>query len=252
MQKKESVELKVGIFVLMALAALGILVFKAGDFYLKPGYHLRLVFDYVSGVEKSSPVHLAGVQVGEITNVNVVRDAEGMTRVELTARIDQGIYIEEDAEARISTLGLLGEKYVEIRPGTTGAKTLPDGSTLVGKPPLALEEITKSGNRLIGKLEDTVENINKVVKDPEFQASVKNTFAKTDKTFTNAEVVTKNLLETTDDLKDAAKSARVVLGRLRDGEGTIGRLLKDDTIAKDTEAFVKDIKAHPWKLLKKD
>lgn len=252
MQKKEGVELKVGIFVLIALVALGMLVFRAGDFYLKPGYTIRLVFDYVSGIEKSSPVHLAGVQVGEVTSVKVMRDPEGVTQVELAARIDQGIYIEEDAEARISSLGLLGEKYVEILPGTVGTKTLSEGSTLIGKAPIVLEKITQSGNRLIGKLEETVDNINKVVKDPEFQASVKNTFAKTDKTFTHAEVVTKNLLETTDDLKDAAKSARVVLGRMRDGEGSIGRLLKDDTIAKDLEAFVKDIKAHPWKLLKKD
>jgi hypothetical protein len=59
-------------------------------------------------------------------------------------------------------------------------------------------------------------------------------------------------MEMTDDLKDAAKSMRVVFGRLRDGEGTIGRLLKDEKMAKDLEEFVVDIKTHPWKLLKRD
>jgi len=251
MMKKESIELKVGIFVMLALAALSVLVFKAGDFYLKPGYNIRLVFDYVSGIEKGSPAHLAGVQVGEVTSIRVVRDADGVTKVELGARIHQGIFIEEDAEARISTLGLLGEKYVEILPGTSGAKTISDGSTLIGQAPIVLEKITQSGNRLILKIEDAVDNINKVVKDPEFQSSVKKTFANSEKTFGHGEIAMKNLVEITEDLKDTAKSAKLVMARLRDGQGTIGKLLTEDKIAKELEDFVKDIKAHPWKLLKK-
>ena len=242
--KKANLEFKVGIFVFLALAALLTLVFKTGDFYMKPGYTVRLIFDFVSGVDKGSPVRLAGVNVGEVTQIKIIRNTEGVTQAEVTARIDQGVYIEEDADVRINTLGLLGEKYVEILPGTTGNKTLSDSSVLVGKTPVLLEKITESGNRLINKIEHTVDNINEVVADPQFKESVKNTFG-------NAERVTKNLESTTDDLKDAAKSARIVLGGMRDGEGSIGRLLKNDQMAKDLEDFVKDIKAHPWKLLKR-
>ena len=242
--KKANLEFKVGIFVFLALAGLLTLVFKTGDFYMKPGYTVRLIFDFVSGVDKGSPVRVAGVNVGEVTQIKIIRNTEGVTQAEVTARIDQGVYIEEDADVRINTLGLLGEKYVEILPGTTGNKTLSDSSVLVGKTPVLLEKITESGNRLINKIEHTVDNINEVIADPQFKESVKNTFG-------NAERVTKNLESTTDDLKDAAKSARIVLGRMRDGEGSIGRFLKNDQMAKDLEDFVKDIKAHPWKLLKR-
>ncbi len=243
--KKESVELKVGVFVLIGLAALAVLVFKAGDFYLKPGYTIRFLFDFVSGIDRGSPVRLAGVAVGEVKEIHVVRDEKGQTQVEIQAWIQQGVYIEEDAEVRINTLGLLGEKYVEILPGTSGNKTLSHGGVLMGKTPIVLEKLTESGNRLINKIEYTIDNVNEVVADPKFKASVKNTFG-------NAEVVSKNLTEMTDDLKDAAKSAKIVLGRLRDGEGSIGRLLKDDKMAKDLEAFAQEIKVHPWRLLKRD
>ncbi len=243
--KKVSLEFKLGIFVFFALCILIFMVFKAGDFYMKPGYTVRLVFDFVSGVDKGSVVRLAGVNVGEVTEIHIFRNAQGVTQAEVMARIDQGITIEEDADVRINTLGLLGEKYVEILPGSVGAKHLTDKSTLVGKTPVLLEKITESGNRLINKIERTVDNINEVVGDPKFKESVKNTFG-------NAEKVTSNLESTTDDLKDAAKSARIVLARLRDGEGSIGRLLKSDQAAKDLEDFVKEIKAHPWKLLKRD
>jgi len=243
--KKAGLELKVGIFVFVALAALAALVFKAGDFYLKPGYTIRIVFNFVSGVDKGTPVRLAGVSVGEIKEVHIIRDVEGATQVEMTAWIMKGAFIEEDAEARINSLGLLGEKYVEIIPGTGGNKTLSDGGTLNGKSPVGMDKFTESGNRLISKMEYTFDNVNEVVADSKFKTSLKNTFG-------NAEGVTENLREASDDLKDTLKSARIVMARLRDGEGSIGRLMKDDTMAKDMEAFVKDIKAHPWKLLKRD
>jgi len=242
--KKTNVELKVGGFVLIALILLAVLVFKAGDFYLKPGYTIRLNFDSVSGVESGSPVRLAGVNIGEVKSVQAIRNAEGKTYAEVVAWISQGVLIEQDAEVRVSSIGFLGERFVEILPGTSGSATVVPGAVLNGRPPVGLARLTESGSRLIGKIEYGVDNLNKVIADPSFQADVKDTFS-------GAAKVSKNLQETTEDLREAAKSARIVLGRMRDGEGTIGRLMKDDQIAKDLEAFVADIKAHPWKLLKK-
>ncbi|MBI3316350.1 MAG: MCE family protein [Candidatus Omnitrophica bacterium] len=243
--KKENLELRVGVFVFIALATLAMMVYKTGDFYLKPGYQVRFLFAYISGIESGSPVRLAGVPVGEVTAIHAVRSAEGATQVEVEARIDRGAMIEEDAEVKINSLGLLGEKYIEILPGSSGNKVLSEGSTIVGQVPVGMEQVTQSGQRLIQKLENTADSINRVVGDPEFQASAKGTFV-------NAEKVSANLYQASDDLKEAAKSARIILAKVKDGQGTLGRLFMDDTIAKDFEAFVKDVKAHPWKLFKRD
>ncbi len=243
--KKVGLEFKVGLFVLAAIAILVGLVLKAGDFYLKPGYQVRFFFDSVSGVDVGSPVRLAGVNVGETKSIRVVRDEQGETQVEVSAWISQGVFIEDDAKVAVNSLGLLGEKYIEILPGTGGHPTLSDGGTLIGSPPVGFEDLIGNSNRLIHKIEFTMDNLNQVAGDPEFKAGLKGTFV-------NADVLTRDLRETTDDLKDAAKSARIVLARLRDGEGSVGRLLKNDKIARDLEDFVADIKAHPWKLLKKN
>ena len=243
--KKIGLEFKVGLFVIMSVAILIGLVLKAGDHHLRASYTVRLIFNFVNGIDSGSPVRLAGVNVGEVKKIQVVRNPQGETQVEVTAWIMQGVYIEEDAKARVDSLGLLGEKYIEIVPGTSGQKTLSDSGTLVGRPSAGVDDIVESGKRLVGKMEIMVDNLNEVVADPGFKTSVKNTFS-------NADTLTKSFIETSDDIRDAAKSAKIVLGRLRDGEGSIGRLLKDDKIAKDLEAFVADIKAHPWKLLKRD
>ena len=242
---KISVEFKVGLFVVVALIFLGTLIVKAGDFYMKPGYTVRFVFKYVQGIDRGSPVKLAGVNVGEVKEVHVIRNPQNQTQVEVDTRIVQGVFIEDDAKIRINSLGLLGEKYIEILPGTPGSGVTADHGTLVGNTPLAFDDLAESGNRLMKKMEGAIDSMNELVADPNFKASVKSAFG-------NAEKLSKNIMEMTDDLKDAAKSARVVLGRMRDGEGTIGRLMKDDKMAKDLEGFVADIKAHPWKLLKRD
>ena len=243
--KKAGLEFKVGIFVMVALAVLAGLVMRTGDFNLRPVYNIRLVFGSASGIDTGSPVKLAGVTVGEVKEIHVVRGAQGQTQVELRCWINQGVYLEDDAEPRISTMGLLGEKYIEIFPGTSGNKAIGDGGLLEGHTSTNIDDVLNSSQRLIRKMDTVMDQINQVVSDPEFKAHVKGTFV-------NADKVASNLAESTENLKDTLLSAKIVMARLRDGEGTIGRLLKEDKMAKDLEAFVADIKAHPWKLLKRD
>lgn len=242
--RKVGLELKVGVFVLLGLLILTGLVMKSGNFNLKPGYEVRLKFRSVNGIESGSPVRLAGVAVGEVKEIRVFRDEGGDTQVEVLAWISQDIYIEDDAKVSVQTLGLLGEKFIEITPGTSGNKTLVHDGTISGKSPVDMDLLIENGSRLITKMETAMDSINELIADNEFKASVKGTFS-------HADQAAKNFVEMSDDLKDAAKSTKIVMARLRDGEGTIGKLLKDDKMAKNLEAFSEDIKAHPWKLLKR-
>lgn len=243
--KKAGLEFKVGIFVLLALGLLAGLVIKTGDFYWKPGYNLRIVFGSASGIETGSPVKLAGVTVGEVKEIHVVRGADGQTQVELRCWINQGVYLEDDAEPRISTMGLLGEKYIEIFPGTGGNKPVGNEGILGGHTSASVDDVMNSGQQLIKTMDAVMGHVSQVVSDPEFKAHLKGTFVHADK-------VAANFVETSEDLKDTMRSAKIVMGRLRDGEGTVGKLLKEDKIARDIEDLVADIKAHPWKIFKKN
>jgi phospholipid/cholesterol/gamma-HCH transport system substrate-binding protein len=250
--KKENLEFRVGLFVVVSLGLLVFLVVKAGDFYLKPGYAVRFVFATISGVDAGSPVRLAGVDIGEVKEVHVVRSPEGQTQAEVIALINDQAVIEPDAEVRISSLGLLGEKYIEILPGTPGSAGVGSGGTVVGKPSVGLEKLADAGSRLVTKLEFTADNINEVVSDPAFKAGLKGTFVNANTAFSKVDKLSSDLMEASADLKDAAKSAKIVMARLRDGEGSIGRLLKDDTAARNLEAFTEEIRKNPWKLLKRN
>ena len=124
------------------------------------------------------------------------KEKEKKTKAQLNAWVREGVKIEEDAVATISTLGFMGEKYMEISPGTPGKKFLKNGDLLVGKDPVSMAKVFE------------------------------------------------NLSGLTD-------SVKVIVDRLKNGEGTIGKLLTRDKIHQDLEAFVEDIKNNPWKLLNK-
>ena len=243
--KTANMEFRVGLFVAAAAVLLSYMVIRAGDLYLRPGYTVRLVFDTVSGIDKGSPIRLAGVPVGEVKGFRALKNEDGKKHVEITAFIEDGVHLEEDSQMYVAAMGFLGEKYIEIHPGTPGSNTLEPGGTLVGRELTGMDDLFGSGQELIQKMEYMVEDIRGLVGDQEFKTSVKGTF-------TNGEQAMKNLNEATANLKDASASAKVVLGRLERGEGTVGRLLKEDKMARDMEAFASDIKAHPWKLLKRN
>jgi phospholipid/cholesterol/gamma-HCH transport system substrate-binding protein len=191
-------ELKVGVFIMIGIAILFIIVFSIGDInFVKRGYHIKVDFNFVDGIGSSAPVRVSGIGVGQIDGLKLYYDEkEKRTKAQLNAWIREGVKIEEDAVATISTLGFMGEKYMEISPGTPGNKFLKNGDLLVGKDPVSMAKVFE------------------------------------------------NLSGLTD-------SVKVIVDRLKNGEGTIGKLLTKDKIYQDLEAFVEDIKNNPWKLLNK-
>lgn len=230
--KRMDLEFKVGIFVAIGIAILISIIFSIGEIkYFQQRYTIKLLFDFANGVEIAAPVRLAGVQVGEVKDIDILFDeARQKTVVALSVSLDKSAKIEEDAEAFINTLGLIGEKYVEILPGTAGKRMLQAGETLQGKESIPVERLTEKGYEIASGLGETIKHLNKLFGDPETQEAFKATML---------------------DFRKLVGSANVVMDKVKAGEGTVGRLFMDDKIAKDLEEFVKDLKAHPWKLLHK-
>ncbi|MFC1806745.1 MlaD family protein [Candidatus Omnitrophota bacterium] len=196
-------EVKIGLFVFVGLILLTIITFSLGDFFFKPGYHLNVVLGFANGVQKAAPVRLAGYDIGELKEAATFKDEDGKTKIRLKLWITTEAQIEKDAQVCINTLGLIGEKYVEIIPGTPGAEFLKDGDTIKGYDSISVEQMTKKSYDIALKLESVIESMDEI------------------------------------------------FNQIKSGEGTVGKLVYDDTIYTDAELLVKDIKAHPWKLIAK-
>ncbi len=179
MEGKKALELKVGIFAVIAIVVLFIIIFSIGDIYLfiRPGYNIKATFGFVSGLDVASPVRLAGVTVGEVKDVKVFYDeADHKTKVEALVWLRRDVKIRKDAEIYINTLGFLGEKYIEITSaGSEEVGFLSSGDTVIGCDPIPIEKLTMMGQTLIGQLNAGLEALNKVIGDPETKAAFKET-----------------------------------------------------------------------------
>lgn len=156
-------EVKIGLFVFIGIVLLTAITFSIGDFFFKSGYNIRVIMDFANGVEEAAPVRLAGVEVGEVKKANVFKDETGKTKVELKLWLTNDARIEKDAKVCINTLGLIGEKYVEIFPGTPGMPLLKDGEKIGGENSISIEQMTKKGYDIALKLEKVADSLDLIL-----------------------------------------------------------------------------------------
>ena len=231
-------EIKVGLFVFIAFILLAVMIFSISDFYTSQAqytYPIRVRFSFVNGIDIGAPVRVAGVKVGEVRSVGVYRDESTQkVQVELGARLSRDAVLEEDSLAYINTLGLLGEKYLEIIPGTPGKRVISSGEILMGKDSVSSEKLIESSYQTIQEMQKAIISLNQVIGDPQTQESLKGTL--------------NNSKEATAQLTLFLTQANELIGKINRGEGTVGQLLTKDDLYKDLKAMTEDLKAHPWKL----
>lgn len=125
-------DLWVGIFVAIGMAALLFLAMKVGNLsaaHMSESYVLQAKFDNIGGLKVRGPVKSAGVVVGRIADIHF----DGATyEAVVTMNIDGRYHFPKDTFASIYTSGLLGEQYIGLdvggeeqmlKPGDTIAKT---------------------------------------------------------------------------------------------------------------------------------
>jgi len=114
--RQRSVEITVGIFVLIGIACVGYLTIKLGKMEIIGGnyYTVSARFQSVAGLKTGSQVEMAGVQIGNVERIYLDTQRQ-VAVVDLNVR--KGIDLSEDVIASIKTSGLIGDKYVKLTPG---------------------------------------------------------------------------------------------------------------------------------------
>lgn len=169
MERDRRLSLVVGIFVLgtAAVFAAAILSLSAERGFWTPRYRLVTYFDNVQGLIDGAPVRLAGKDVGTIESVSFGPLGEERPPVRVVLQVDRGVKerIRSDSVATIGTIGLLGDKYIEISMGTLEGRVLEHGQTLPARTPLDLADVMATGTTALDHIADLAGNLNRVVED---------------------------------------------------------------------------------------
>ena len=280
---KLSAEAKVGLLVLGSSVILLWMTMMVGKFeFGKPeGYRVAAVFDTVSGLDLKAAVRMAGVQIG---TVEIVELEDSKAKVVL--RIDPGVKIPRGTEAAVKTMGLLGDKYVDLVPPRAGTALQPQERSGFYREGDRIERSASSSDadQLIGKLSGIADDIKQVT------ASLRNVFGSQRgeksmedilhdlrqttaniKEFSYAlrgdgsELVVRlnelvqnlngvvndnkdNLKVTMENVREASKSAEMALASIENvtkkvdrGEGTLGKLVNEDSMYSNIDSAAKGI-----------
>ncbi len=246
MRQKNS-EVVVGLFLFLGIFLLGLFVLKAGDIHwFRQGYYIEFVFPNVSGLKIGSPVRLAGVDIGSVKEVRVVYDSDKkMSLVEVYAYVNKDVQFPIDSKVEIVSIGLLGDKGIEITPGIDYSRMVKPGDILYGIKETDLQDLIKEGEKIAEEIRKGLATFNEIIADEEIVETVKQSIAK----FGKASEQMENTLKDLQDLFSAIKTEK----------GTLGRLIYDDTVyvlleltAYDINSklnqLLDDLRRHPWKL----
>lgn len=227
--KKYSNEFKVGLIVILAIAGLGYMTFKAGNFRLQSkGYRIYASFDNILGLEKNAPVRLRGVTIGHVSDIEI---ANASSKVVLTLWIDDKFKIKGAPNIYIRTLGMMGEKYIQIIDQKEASAYLASESMVEAKTPGDFEE-------LMDQAQEVAKNANQLIL----------------KAASLTEVLTSTIAANTNNLLlDASSLVRNVNQLIDTNRQSITRTMENlESASGYVDEFSQDVKNHPWKLLFRD
>jgi phospholipid/cholesterol/gamma-HCH transport system substrate-binding protein len=265
---KESVESKLGFFFALAIIFALIVLESLGGFaFLHRGYRLHAIFKTVQELKVGDTVKMAGVPIGRVESISL---SNSFAEITMNLNPDRAT-VKTDSKASISFTGFMAQNFVSIDFGSPGAPRAEDGAMLASfeQPDLGtlmtkldsvatgVENLTRSFSgekidNLLGPFTDflrnnqanlsaTIANVKTVsdrIKDG--QGTV-GKLINSDALYVTALNTISNLQGTAGDIDAAAAKAREVLTNANDlvqdvkaGKGTVGRLMTDDTLYRET------------------
>jgi len=207
-------ETKVGILFLATLTGVIGFAFILGLFNPFISRHkLHVMFNFAGGIEVGSPVRVMGIKVGKVTRIEFTPEYKHSSgeevKLKVTIDLDSLAWatIREDSKYFINMAGVIGEKFLEISPGSLTSNQITPGSYVRGNDPHRIDQLISQSYGLAGKVIELLEkNEGTVVNIISQLDSLLNNFNKTlvhfDKVSKNKEVahLLNNSIQITDDV----------------------------------------------------
>jgi phospholipid/cholesterol/gamma-HCH transport system substrate-binding protein len=292
---RRGAELKVGIAVIFALVALiGGIVWIKGFKVARQSYSVRIAFDEVGGLSEGDPVTVHGVTKGSVKNVELgkaqvfvdISMDKGIVITEDTEVVIRNIGLMGEkyvavrlgkSQQRVREGQILHGIYESGVPEVVGelGVALREFERTVSKVRGVVEEIEKEGkirgtfedlrvfsSEMRGAIEENRDNLRVAIEDMRYASEKLKQFVQVrgpeiDNSVSRLTTTSESLEELVGQLETLSNSMEIVLRKVEKGEGSLGKLVNDDSLYKemkttleDTRALIADIKLHPKRYLK--
>ncbi|HKX12890.1 MAG TPA: MlaD family protein [bacterium] len=259
MKRRFSTEAKVGVFVILAIAVLVYITLDVSQLGFSRGtYKIYTFMDNAEGVAAKTPVQVAGIPVGRVSNVTLTPDSKAKVELE----IKKDVVLGNDVEAEVRVRGVLGDTYIEIFPGKAGTADIPEGGTVRRvRAPADYQQLVRDLSSLTGDLKEITGALKEyTVSEKSYTAEIlrnmnvltanmakftTNNNANLEAIITNMKVLSDNLrtfsANSQDDIEVALDRIGEITGKVNDGQGSIGKLINDPTTVEKTNEILENI-----------
>lgn len=185
---KISLELRVGIFFLVALGIIAYVWFKVLDYGSSNGFLLKAKFRSVEGISPGSQVQIAGIKVGSVKDITFEPDS-GRAVVSMEINASYKNVIPEGSRLMVKTRGLLGDRFLVIEPGKPNARKLKPGEEIK-----LISEPTDT-QKVLESLAVVSQDLQVITAETRRQLVDEKGAQKVDRILTNTDAVTKDARE---------------------------------------------------------
>jgi len=172
MAKEKSIEVKVGVLILVSLGILAAFVLIMGGLSFEKTYTVYVDFDNPGGLQSGAPVRVAGVKCGKVSELSFMGgkidpSTNRRTLVRAKVQIEQRVKdsIHEDADFYVTTQGVLGEQFLAIDPGSPQRPVLAENSVVKGIDPPRLDLFLAKAYELLDTTINGIRNNRELISD---------------------------------------------------------------------------------------
>lgn len=215
-----------------AFVVAGVLLFAVGLFLIgtrrmlfNDTFDVYAEFANISGLQNGAKVRVAGMDAGEVAGIHVPPNPSSRFRIKLRIREDLHPLIRVDSVASIQTDGLVGNKYVQVEAGTDQAQTVPSKGTIKSREPFDFAEMLERMSETLDLVTSTIAEVRSGVN--EALSSVTDTAIEAQNLMND---LGKDAREIMASAHRASDNLNVIVADVRQGKGTVGKLLTDDAL----------------------
>ncbi len=278
-QKFTFSELRVGIFMLIALLVTGFLILNSsGDFNpFEKRMRVKARFGSADGLHSGADVQLAGVSIGKVEDVKFLPpDAPNGERVEATFLIQEVLddkpiteLVRSDSTAQlVATSILANDKMINIVPGTTKGQPIAENQVLTSSAAISLNQLTSTGNDLLAQINRLAVPANEILNKANRGEGTLGRVVNDDSLYRNLDAAVNETKATIDKINRGQGSAgklvndpelynslnrtvaqlEAISTDIKAGRGSVGKFVNDDALYNETRAAVAELKVSAGKI----
>lgn len=217
----------VGAFVIGGLLLFAVGLFLIGDrrMLFSRTFGVYAEFSEISGLQNGAKVRVAGMDAGEVEEIHVPVGPSGKFRIKMRVHEDLHPLLRLDSVASIQNDGLVGNKFVQVEAGTDQAQVVPDKGTIRSREPFDFAD-------LLVKMSGAIDTVNQTIADVKDDlnaalAAVSTTAEDAQELIADVGKDAQSIMAST---RRVSSDLNVIVSGVREGRGTVGKLLTDDAL----------------------